>query len=120
MAKKESISVNAMDEVLSGVVLSQMRRYEDPKRDKGHLDGLAAALVYCNMLGLELPDWVKARLGVMQLLTVSRRGHPRQNKLRRKMVTFFTDLMRYACVLLCDGEKHPDRYVKMNSSSRTC
>jgi hypothetical protein len=115
VAKKKALSAADWDGILSDVALLAMRTYKDPKRDKDGLDGLAAALVFLNTLGSELPDWVKNSLAATQYAAVFGGGTHRQNKLRRKMETFVQDLTRYACVLTCDKDKNPTRHVKMGT-----
>jgi hypothetical protein len=95
--------------------LEAMRTYKDPKRDKDGLYGLVAALGFIVALDLEFPDWVKNRLVAMAALTICRGGARRQNKLRRKMGIFENDLVRYCCVVMCDSEKNPTRYVEMKT-----
>jgi hypothetical protein len=89
---------------LSDSALSKMR---------DHPEGLAAALVYCNALGLSFPAWVSNTLTSRQLLMIFSARRPRQNKVLRQMKVFSNHLLRYYCACHFAGPRSRDGNDKM-------
>jgi len=90
--------------IFDGVALSAMRN---------HKQSLAAALVYSNALGQELPDWAREQLAAEQFVTsFSTQKHRRASRrLHQQMESFANDLVRYEAVRLSERpEKSHDKF----------
>ena len=68
-------------------------------------NGMAAALVCCEVLGIKLPDWVRDRLAAEQLETTISMKRRRQKKTVIEMEQFKKDALRYFCVTCTDEER---------------
>jgi hypothetical protein len=81
-------------------VICDSLEYAALAKMRDHPDGLAAALVYCNALGLPLPEWARDRLAGEQFSTTFSARRRRQKQEHYKMEIFAKDLLRYASVCL--------------------
>jgi hypothetical protein len=100
--RASAVTPEELDEVFASVALSALRRHED---------GLAAAMVCCNALGLDLPDWVRDTLATEQFLTTFSGARRRQKQTRAKMELFAKDLLRY-WVIPRPGGRHQDKFER--------
>ena len=110
MSKVTAVPPEILREALLRAAFARLRTHEN---------GLAAALVLCGVLELELPEWVMKKLGLERLAEIDPSGteRKRQKKQRREQEIFIKNLLRYWCVRFGSTTERYTRYkAKMESA----